>query len=418
MLHKGKLLVSWSSAFIVLYGVSAVFYGKVIAKDEAYKELSVFMEVLRKIDQDYVEAPDMSRVQEGAMRGLIDALDPYCSFLSKDQYEALQKRKADGTGSAGMILSKRADVISVVSSERGGAAEEAGVRPGDYLVAIDGAGIEDKSILEVDSLLLGAPGNKVKATIFRSARTKPLEVEMTLKSRTAIGAVSKMLDEEVGLLDVSSLANSTLEQARVKLKTLVSAGAKKLILDLRDCADGTPSDGVDLANYFLHSGIIYYSQNRQGEKVQIVEASPDKFITNLPMAVLIDGSTAGAAEIVAGALKDQKRATIVGERSFGVGSAQKTIQLKRGGILILSTAKYYTPGGKVIQEESIRNAGIQPDVQVPDEDKRQDLMVESYYEDQDDVGKYRQLREKIDKIQLDKALEVLSKEQMPAKRAA
>ena len=206
----------------------------------------------------------------------------------------------------------------------------------------------------MDSLLRGAPGSKVKLTLFRSSRTKASgcrdEPEEFERQRPVD---SRMLDGNVGFLDVSSLAGSSVEQAKVKLKTLISAGAEKLILDLRDCADGAPTDGADLANYFMRSRLIYYSQNRQGEKVQVVEANPEKFITDLPLVVLIDGSTAGAAEIAAGALKDQKRATIVGEKSFGVGSAQKTIQLKSGAVLILSTAKYCTPSGKVIQDETV-----------------------------------------------------------------
>lgn len=418
MFHKGKLVIFLGSFLIVLYGASAAFYGKVVARDEAYKELSVFMDVLKRVNDDYVEAPNMNSVQEGAMRGLIDALDPYCSFLSKEQYDALQKRKENGNAGIGIILSKRSDVIYVVSCQPDGPAAEAGIRPGDYVIAINGQGVEDKSILEVDSLLRGAAGSKAKVTVFRSSRTKPLDIEMTLRDRTPTPVYSKMLDGDVGLLDVSSLADSSIEQVKLKLKTLISAGARKILLDLRDCADGTPSDGADLANYFLREGIIYYSQNRQGEKVQVVEATPGKFITDLSLAVLIDGSTAGAAEIAAGALKDLKRATVVGEKSFGVGSAQRTIQLKSGAILILSTAKYCTPGGKIIQDESLRNTGIAPDVQAPDDDKRQDLAVESYYDEQDDVGKYRQLQEKIEKIQLDKALEILSREKAPAKKAA
>jgi carboxyl-terminal processing protease len=357
----------------------------------------------------------MSRVQEGAMRGLIDALDPYCSFLSKEQYDALQKRKSNGEAGIGIILSKRSDVVYVVSCERDGPADKAGIRPGDYLIAVDGQLVEDKSILEVDSLLRGAPESKVKVTILRNMRTKPFDLEMILKNRSAVPVSHRMLEGNVGLLAVSSLAD--VEQAKLKLKTLISAGAEKLILDLRDCADGAPSDGADLANYFLRTGLIYYSQNRQGERTQVVEASPEKHITDLPLVVLIDGSTAGAAEIAAGALKDRKRATLTGEKSFGVGSAQKTIQLKSGAVLVLSTGKYCTPSGKIIQDESMRNAGILPDVQVPDDEKRQDLAVESYYDEQDDV-KYRQLREKIDKIQLDKALQILVEEKVPLKKAA
>ena len=419
MNHKSKILVFLLSFIIVLYGVSAAFYGKVVAKDDAYKELDVFMNVLKRINEDYVETPDMNKVQEGAMRGLVAALDPYCSFLTKEQYDALQKRAANGNAGIGIIISKRSDVLYVVSCERNSPAAEAGVRPGDYLIAVDGRSVEDESIPEVESLLRGAPGSKVKVTIFRNSRTKPLDLEMNFQDRPSTPVSSRMLDANVGLLEVSSLAGNSVEQAKLKLKTLISAGAEKIVLDLRNCADGEPSAGAELANYFLKAGIIYYSQNREGEKVQIVEASPEKHVTDIPAVVLINGSTAGAAEIAAGALKDDKRAAVVGEKSFGLGSAQRTIKLKSGAILILSIAKYCTPGGKIIQDEVLRKTGILPDVQAPDEDRRQDLAVESFYDsDQDDMEKYRQLQEKIDKIQMEKALEVLSTSQMPARKAA
>ena len=416
MFKKGKSIVFLGSLIIVLYGLSAIFYGKVVARDDAYKELSVFMDVLKKINDDYVEAPNMNKVQEGAMRGLIDALDPYCSFLTKEQYDALQKRNANGNVNLGIVLSKRSDVIYVVSCEHDGPAAEAGIRPGDYLLAVGGQSVEDKSIPEVDSLLRGTPGSQVKVTIFRSTRTKPIDIEMTFKSRSATPVSSKMLDGNVGFLDIASLAGPSLEQVKIRLKTLISAGAEQILLDLRDCADGEPSSGAELANYFLRDGILYFSQNRQGEKVQVVEAKAGNFVTGLPVVVLINGSTAGAAELVAGAMKDRGRATIVGEKSFGVGSAQRTIPLKSGAVLILSTAKYCTPGGKVIQDEVVRKAGISPDIQAPDDDKRQDLAVESYYDDQDDAGKFHLLQEKIDKIQIDKALEILAGER--AKKAA
>jgi carboxyl-terminal processing protease len=413
MFQKAKFWIFLGSFLIVLYGASAAFLGK----DEPYKELSVFMDVLHKVRDDYVEVPNMNNVQDGAMKGPIEALDPYCSFLTKSQYDELQKRKENSKANTGLVVSKRSDVIYVVSCERNGSATEAGIRAGDYLIAINGQGVEDKSIIEVDSLLRGEAGTKLKATIFRSSRTKPIDVELTLRIPPAPVA-SKMLDDKIGLLTISSLADSSVEQAKIKLNTLISVGAKKLILDLRDCAEGAPSDGVNLANMFLSGGVIYFSQNRKGEKVQVVEAIPDKFITNLPLAVLIDGSTGGAAEIAAGALKDQKRATIVGERSFGIGSSQKTLPLKNGAILILSVAKFCTPSGKVIQQdESLRNTGIQPDTRAPNDDQRQELAVESYYDDQDDV-KYKQIQEKIEKIQLDKALEILSEESSHIKKAA
>ncbi|NLT67234.1 MAG: PDZ domain-containing protein [Acidobacteria bacterium] len=431
MSHKGKVLVFLGSFLIAVYGLTAAFYGKVVAQDDAYRELRVFMEVLDRINDDYVEVPNMNAVQDGAMRGLIDALDPYSTFLTRQQYEELQKRKENGKAGAGVVLSKRSNVVYVVSTDKDGAAAEAGIRPGDYLVAINDKGVENKSIMEVDSLLHGVPGTKVKLTVFRSSSPKPLDFEMIFKNPTSTPVVSRMLEGQVGLLDISSLADSSAEQARIKLKNLISKGAAKLILDLRDCADGNPSEGADLANLFLKSGTIYYSQNRQGEKVEVVDAVPSKHVTDMPLVVLIDSSTAAAAEIAAGALKDSKRATVVGEKSFGVGSAQKTIPMKSGALLILSIAKYYTPGGKVIQDdESATKTGISPDVEAPNDDQRQVLAVESYYGDRDTVGpegakddrndpvRYREIQEKIEKIQLDKALEILAGVSAPAKKVA
>lgn len=418
MFHKGKLLAFLGSFLIVLYAVSAVFYGRVVARDDAYKELSIFMEVLKKINDDYVEPPNMNVVQDGAMRGLIGALDGQSSFLTREQYEAVEKRKGDGGAGLGIVISKRADVIYVVSVEENSPAAEAGVRPGDYLIAVDGRSVEDKSVLEADSLLHGAPGAPVKVTVFRSSRPKPLELSMVFRHRVSPAVHSRMLDGKVGLLDVASLAGDSLEQTRIKLKTLISAGAERILLDLRNCADGSPTAGAELANFFLRDGVIYYSRNREGEKVEVIEASPEKHLTDLPMAVLINGSTAGAAEITAGALKDRKRATVVGEKSFGVGSAQKTIPLKSGAVLILSTAKFCTPDGKVIQDAVLRKTGIIPDIQVPDDDKRQELAVESYYDEKDDEEKYRQFLEKVDSIQTDKALEILIQAEAPLKKAA
>jgi carboxyl-terminal processing protease len=421
MFHKGKLLVFWGSALIVLYGITAAFYGKVAAKDDAYKQLQVFMDALKKIKDDYVEAPDMNKVQEGAMRGLIEALDPYSSFLTKEQVAAIEKRKANGNGGVGLMLSKRADIMYVVSETRNGPAESAGMRAGDYVVAVDDKSTDEMSIMETVSLLRGAPGSKVKITAFRGSRPNPLDFELVRSVEAPVPVASRMVNGNVGLLDVSSLENVAIDQVRLKLKTLISAGAQKIILDLRECADGTPADGAALASLFLKSGVIYYSQNRDGQKVQEITASPDKFVSDLPMVVLINGSTAGPAEIAAGALKDNKRAEVVGEKSFGIGSAQKQIALKSGSVLYLSVAKFYTPGGQMIEnDESPRETGIKPDIQSPDEDKLQALMVESYYDDQNsnNIEKHRQLQDKINQMQLDEALAALSKPKVPAKRAA
>ena len=259
MLQKGKILVIIFSAVIILYGAAAAFYEKVVAKDETLPAMNVFMDALRTIHRDYVEAPDMNKVQEGAMRGMIDALDPYSTYLTKSQVQALDSAK-NMTADIGLVLSKRASILCVVSAERNRPAAKAGMRPGDYLVSVDGTNVEDKSILEAEAMLRGAPGSKVKAAVFRGAAVKPVEFEMVREVDVPAAVGSRMLDGRIGLIEVSSLADHTLEQTRVKLKTLISAGAQKLILDLRDCADGAPADGANLANLFLKERLDLFDQ--------------------------------------------------------------------------------------------------------------------------------------------------------------
>jgi len=268
-------------------------------------------------------------------------------------------------------------------------------------------------------MLRGTPGSKVKATVFRGAAVKPIEFEIVRDVDAPAAVGSRMLEGRIGLIEISSLAEQTLEQTRVKLKTLISAGAQKLILDLRDCADGKPANGADLANLFLKEGSIYAIKGRDGGVLEEIKASPEKFITDLPMAVLINSSTAGPAEITAGALKAGGRAVVVGEKSFGIGSAQTRIQLQSGAVLILSTAKFYTPDGKVIEnDETFRETGIKPNVEAPDQDRLQDLLVNSYFDAQDDAAKYLQLRDKVNQEQLEKAVEILAKGLATQKRAA
>jgi len=412
--NKAKILIFAVSFVVLLYGASAVFYAK-----EAYKELAIFMDVIQKIRDEYVEVPDMDKVHQGAMRGLFEALDPYSTFLTREQFDELQKRGASGSAGVGMVVSRLSeaaliDVISVVSVQAQGAADKAGIRPGDYLLSVNGEEVHNKSLFEVNNILHGAAGTGIKLTVFRASLTSPQDIELTLHEPPTDQVTSRILDGNIGYLRITSLAGASVEQAKVNLKTLISAGAEKILLDLRGCAEGDTAAGAEVANFFLKDGVIYFSQDRNGVKLDVVDASPEKFLTDLPMALLINRSTAGAAEIIAGALKDHNRARLIGEKSFGVGASQKTIKLKSGAALILSTAKYCTPGGSIIQADTARNAGIAPDFESPDTVTRQDLSVESYYDyDEGDEDKYRKIQEKIRQIQLDKALEVLSGVEIP-----
>ena len=407
---KTKIFIFVLSFVVLLYGASATFLAMKVFAKEAYKELAIFMDVIKKINDEYVEAPDMNKVHEGAMRGLFDALDPYSTFLTREQFNELEKRNTDNSVGAGMFVSKRSDVVYVISVEAQGAADKVNIRPGDYLLSVNNEDISNKSLLEVNSLLRGAPGTILKLTIFRESKTKPQDVELTLSEPAPGQVTSRILDGNVGYLRIASLKEVFVEQAKVNLKTLISAGADKILLDLRSCAEGDVAGGTEVANFFLKEGVIYFSQDRNEEKLDVIQASPNKFLTDLPMALLINRSTVGAAEIVAGALKDHNRAKLIGEKSFGIGSSQKTIKLKSGAALILSTAKYCTPNGNIIQAETARKAGIEPDFESPDTSTRQDLAVESYYDydKEDDDKKYREIQGKIQQIQFNKAMEILT----------
>jgi len=397
------LLVFGASSAIFMFGSVAEFFSK-----ESYTELGIFADVIKKIREEYVEDPDMNKVHDGAMRGLFDALDPYSTFLTREQFEELGKQGAGGSAGAGMVVSKRSDVVYVVAVEAQGAADKANIRAGDYLLSVNDAEVHNKSLLEVNKLLSGAAGTAVKLTVFRENQTRPQDVELTLLEPPPVQVTSRILDGNIGYLKIASLKGAAVEQAKVNLKTLISAGAERILLDLRSCAEGEPDAGAEVANFFLKEGVIYYSQDRRGEKLNTIAASPEKFLTDMPTALLINRSTAGAAEIIAGALKDHYRADLIGEKTFGIGSSQKTIKLKSGAAVIISTAKYSTPNGRIIQADTARNAGIEPDYESPDTGKRQDLAVESYfdYEEEDDI-KFRKIQEKINQIQLDKAMEVL-----------
>jgi len=412
MSQETKVLIFLISFVILLYGASSMFFAK-----EAYKELAILMEVIQKIRDEYVESPDMNKVQDGAMRGLLEALDPQSTFMTREQLEEYEKRNADGSVGAGMVISKRSDVFYVVSVEAGGAADKANIRPGDYLLSVNAEEIHNKNLLEVNNLLRGVPGTGAKLTIFRGNQTSSQDIDLTFQEQASVHVTSRMLDGNIGYLRIVSLKGASVEQAKVNLKTLISAGADKILLDLRGCAEGDTAAGAEVANFFLKDGVIYFSQDSNGEKLDVVTASPEKFVTGLPTALLLNGSTAGAAEIIAGALKDHGRARLIGEKTFGIGASQKTIRLKSGAALILSTAKFSTPNGGIIQgEAAARKSGIEPDFESPDTGRRQELAVEAYYDydEENDNDKYRMIQEKIRQIQLDKALEVLLGAENPA----
>ena len=344
-------VVSTSTCLVALLLFGAV-RGRSASNDQPYRHLAVFSEVLSKIKSDYVEEPDLKGVTAGALNGLLEAVDPFGSYLSADQFKQYQKNNDTTKGGVGLILSRRAGYVSMVSVMPGSSAAKNNLSTGDVIEAINGVATRDMPLAYAEMLLRGEPGSTIEVTVLRLRNPEPSKVTLTRTAAKYPDVAAKTLDNGVALLQTFSVDSSHVDQIAAKAKELEKQGAKKLILDLRNCANGTPADGVRLANLFLDKGLIGYLEGQKSSR-QDFQADAKLRVTKLPMAVITNRGTAGAAEIAASALLENKRAELVGERSYGYAGVQKTITLDDGSALILTTAKYYSAGAKAISETGV-----------------------------------------------------------------
>jgi carboxyl-terminal processing protease len=313
-----------------------------------YKQLRVFTDVLLRIDERYVEQPDMPAVTNGALHGLLESLDSESGYMTPEEYRQYLSQK-DGAAGIGAVVSKRAGYAIVVSVLPGGAAAKAGVENGDILESVDGKNTHDLPLPLLRAILSGEAGSKVNLSLIRARKVQPVKLVVTREAARFAPISFKMLDDKSGYLKVGSLNSGRAEEISAAIRQLQGQGAQRLVLDLRGCAWGDPAEGIAVANLFLDKGLIATLQGQTVAK-QSFSADPAKRVTALPLAVLIDRSTAGAAEIVAAAIAGNQRGIVTGEKSFGTGSTQKLIPLEDGSAILLSVAKYYTPAGKAIQD--------------------------------------------------------------------
>lgn len=357
---KAGVLVA---SFAVLLFIVAGSLGGVHASsnDGSYRQMQVYSEVLSRVQSEYVEDPNIPKVTDGALHGLVESLDSNSSYLTPAAYKAFKAHKAEGKGEIGATISKRFGYADVVSVLPGSPAEKAGIEATDIFESIEGKSTRDMSLPEIRAALAGAPGTTVNLSVVRARRAEPQKMSIQ-RDVVNIPAVSdKMLEDGIGYIKVDALTKGKAQEIAAKVKSLEKSGARKLVLDLRNTADGDESEGVATANLFLNHGTITYLQGQKFPR-EAFNADPAKAITALPVAVLVNKGTAGAAEVVAAALLENARADVVGDKTFGDGSVQKTIDLPDGGALILSVAKYYSPSGKAIQD-----AAVTPNVLVADE---------------------------------------------------
>lgn len=335
-----------------------------------YRHLAVYSEVLSRIKSEYVEEPDMSNVTLGAMNGLLEAIDPYASYLNAEQYKEYLKNYDTYRGDLGMILAKKYGYVTVVSVIPGSPAAKVGLTTGDMIESIKGIATRDMPLAYAQLLLKGQPGTTVELSVLRR-KPEPQKLTLTREIVKYPQVESKLLPNEIGYIKMPSVSASEVTETAAAIAELQKQGAKKLILDLRYSASGDPTDGIDLANLFLEKGLITYTQGQKSPRKDY-DAEAKRDVTSLPLIVMTNHGTAAAAEVAAGALQADKRATIVGERTYGDASVLRPISMDDGSAIILSVAKYYTPDGKSIQDNGItpapENTVVEPESSITDDD--------------------------------------------------
>lgn len=396
MKTKAAILVT---SFAVLVFVVIGSMGGVHASnnDGAYRQLEVYSEVLSRVQSEYVEEPNIPKVTDGALHGLLESLDSNSSYLTPDDYKAFKDHKSQGKGDIGAVVSKRfgyADVVAVLPDSP---AEKAGIEQTDIFEKIEGKSTRDMSLQEIRNALSGAPGTSVNAEVVHGRQpAEPEKISITRAIVPIPAVADKMMEADIGYVKAEALTKGKAQDISGKIKALEKAGAKKILLDLRNCAEGDESEGIAVANLFLNHGTITYLQGQKFPR-QTFNADPAKAITNLPLAVLVNRGTSGAAEIVASAILENARGDVVGDKTFGDGSVAKTFELPDGGALILSIAKYYSPSGKAIQD-----AAVTPNVLVADQN-------DNFVPDDDSDGAPQDQAQPQNTVddQLNKAVEVL-----------
>jgi carboxyl-terminal processing protease len=368
MNSRSKFVVVMSSTCLV----TLLLLGAVLSKGApgetpgtgVYRHLAVYTEVLSRIKGEYVEEPDMKNVTLGALNGMLESLDPFASYLNSDQYKEYLKNYDSYKGDVGLVLSKKYGYIMVVDVIPGSPAAKAGLSTGDYIEAIKGVATRDMPLAYGQLLLRGAPGSTIDITVLRR-KPEPQKMTLTRAAITYPAVTSKMLDGQIGYIKPESLADGKLKEIASAIESLQKQGAKRIILDLRSCAVGGPDEGVDLANLFLDKGLITYVQGQKYTRKDF-NADPKKDLSRLPMVVITNRGTASGAEIAAAALQQDKRAELVGERTYGDASIRQAVTMDDGGAIILSVAKYYGPDGKAIQDTGVtpENLVAEPDSQV------------------------------------------------------
>ncbi len=329
-------------------------------EESIYDKIDLFSEVLDKVNNEYVEEIDHSEAMDAAINGVLQSLDPYSAYMSPEIFKEMQTETSGEFGGLGIEVGMEFGVVKIISPIDNSPAEEAGVKAGDYIVKINDIQVQGKTLIEAVELMRGPVGSIIKITVRRRGAKKAIIFNITREIIKIESVKSKIIEDTVGYIRLTSFNENSADQIKEKIKELrQNKKIEKYILDLRNNPGGLLSQAIKISDFFLNNGEIVSTKSRKKKENRKWFAHKGDIIDGETLIVLINYGSASAAEIVAGALKDHKRAILIGEKSFGKGSVQSVIPLNNKGAIRLTISKYYLPSGKSISE-----VGITPDIEI------------------------------------------------------
>ncbi|KRO56951.1 MAG: peptidase S41 [Pelagibacteraceae bacterium BACL5 MAG-120705-bin12] len=353
-MKKFKLIIFFLIIHISFFQISHS------VENEIYKKIDLFGEVLEKINKEYVDEINQSESMDSAINGLLQSLDPYSAYMTPEIFEEMQTETSGEFGGLGIEVGMEAGVVKVITPMDGTPADKAGIKAGDYIVKINDTQVQGKSLSEAVDLMRGPVGSSIELTVRRRGEKKALTFNITREIIEVQSVKSDLLDNNIGYIRLTSFNDNSGEQIEDKIKELnKNDNLNAYILDLRNNPGGLLSQAIKISDFFLDNGEIVSTKSRKASENRKWFAKKGDITDGKTLVVLINYGSASASEIVAGALKDHKRAIILGERSYGKGSVQSIIPLKNRGAIRLTVAKYYLPSGKSISE-----VGVTPDIEV------------------------------------------------------
>ncbi len=349
--------------FFILLNLFLVKNFLFASEENIYDKIDLFGEVLNKINKEYVEEIDQSEAMDAAINGVLQSLDPYSAYMSPESFENMQTETSGEFGGLGIEVSMEAGVVKVISPLDDSPAYEAGVKAGDYIVKINNIQVQGKTLNEAVEIMRGPVGSDIEITVRRKGVKKALVFNITRKIIKVRSVKSKIIDNNIGYIRLTAFNENSSNQIKKKIKEFhKNENIEKFILDLRNNPGGLLSQAIKITDFFLSSGEIVSTKSRQENENRKWFAQAGDILNGETLVVLINNGSASASEIVAGALKDHKRAILVGENSYGKGSVQSIIPLRNKGAIRLTISKYYLPSG-----ESISEVGVSPDIVVAED---------------------------------------------------